>query len=86
MDPSSLGEEEKSGLIVGGVDLEDVHFVMKRKLQIFSDNISFYPGRRWAAFGIMLSIFLMRMYIKQGYAALAYTLGLYYLNRTMLYL
>ena len=83
---SVLGDEPKGGLVIGGVDLEDAHFVAKRRLQIFLDKISFYPGRRWAAFGVALSIFLLRIYIKQGYAALAYVLGLYILQKVMLYL
>ena len=34
----------------------------------------------------MLSIFLFRMYIQQGYAVIAYLLGLFYLNNIMLFL
>ena len=50
-------------LIIGGVDMEDAMFVAKRKIQIFLDRISFYPGRRWAAFAVLLAFFLTRMYV-----------------------
>ena len=49
--------------MIGGVDVEDALFVAKRKMQIFMDRISFYPGRRWAAFALVLAFFLTRMYI-----------------------
>ena len=52
-----------AGLVVGGVDMEDAMFVAKRKMQIFLDRISFYPGRRWLAFSVALAFFLTRMYI-----------------------
>lgn len=61
-------------------------FVAKRRMQIFTDRISFYPGRRWMSFSIMLIFFLFRMYQQKGYAVLAYLLGLFYLNNVMLYL
>ena len=66
--------------------MEDAMFVAKRKMQIFLDKISFYPGRRWLCFALALAFFLTRMYVQQGYAVLAYLLGLFYLNNIMLYL
>ena len=66
--------------------MEDAMFVAKRKIQIFMDKISFYPGRRWACFSITLVFFLTRMYVQKGYAVLAYLLGLFFLNNIMLYL
>ena len=74
------------GVVIGGVDVEDAMFVAKRKMQIFLDRIAFYPGRRWACFFGFLFFFLTRMYIQQGYAVIAYLLGLFYLNNIMLYL
>ena len=71
---------------MGGVDIEDAMFVAKRKAQILTDKIAFYPGRRWMAFSIILIFFLVRMYQQKGYAVLAYLLGLFYLNNVMLYL
>ena len=53
---------EPETLIIGGVDVEDAMFLGKRKVQQFLDRIAFYPGKRWAAFFIMLSFFLLRMY------------------------
>ena len=53
---------------------------------MFFDKISFYPGRRWAVTAITVAFFLVRMYIQRGYAALAYLLGLFYLNKIMLFL
>ena len=38
------------------------------------------------AFFFMLVFFLFRMYVKRGYAVLAYLLGLFYLNNIMLFL
>jgi hypothetical protein len=35
---------------------------------------------------LLIVFFLFRMYIKQGYAVIAYLLGLYYINLIMLYL
>ena len=52
-----------AGLVIGGVDMEDAMFVAKRKMQIFLDRISFYPGRRWLSFSVVLAFFLTRMYI-----------------------
>ena len=52
-----------AGLVIGGVDMEDTMFIAKRKMQIFLDRVSFYPGRRWLAFSVTLAFFLTRMYI-----------------------
>ena len=41
---------------------------------------------RWSALFFLLALFVLRIYIKQGYAVLAYLLGLFYLNSLMLYL
>ena len=67
-------------------DLEDTIFVYKRKYRIFIDKIAPMRMERWAAFCVLLFIFLLRMYIRQGYAVIAYLLGLFYLNSIMLYL
>ena len=87
---ASLGGPHATGeptpLIIGGVDVEDAMFVAKRKMQNFLDKIAFYPGRRWCGFTFGLIFFLTRMYIQQGYAVIAYLLGLFYLNNIMLFL
>ena len=67
-------------------DLEDTLFLYKRKYRVFIDRIAPMRTERWAAFCVPLFVFLFRMYIKQGYAVLAYLLGLFYLNSLMLYL
>ena len=67
-------------------DLEDIIFIAKRKIQAYTDRVSPYLKERWIAFTIVLSFFLLRMYLKQGYAVIAYLLGLFYLNSLMLYL
>ena len=43
-------------------------------------------NERWGACAFTLSIFVLRVYLKQGYAVVAYLLGLFYLNNIMLYL
>ena len=67
-------------------DFEDKLFVYKRKVQIFYDRITPKFQQRWAAVALLLAIFFLRVYIKQGYAVIAYLLGLFYLNHIMLYL
>ncbi len=67
-------------------DLEDKLFVYKRKLQNFYDQITPKFHQRWACVAVLLSLFFLRVYIKQGYAVVAYLLGLFYLNHIMLYL
>lgn len=41
---------------------------------------------RWAVLTVTLLLFLLRMYIKQGYAVVAYLLGLTYINHVFLFL
>ena len=90
VDPSSADKsdqkDQSQGLVVGGIDFEDMMFVAQRKYQQYLDKWQFYPGRRWAAFGVALGFFLIRMYVQQGYAVVAYLLGLFYLNHIFLYL
>ena len=50
------------------------------------DRLNPKKKERWAAFAIVLGVFLLRVYIKSGYAVIAYLLGLYYLNNLMLFL
>ena len=61
-------------------------FIAKRKAQQILDKIQFYQKSRWAACLLMLSFFFLRMYQQQGYAVIAYLLGLFYLNNIMLFL
>jgi Rer1 family len=68
------------------LDFEDAIFLYKRKYRIWMDRIAPMRKERWAAFCVPLAIFIIRMYVKQGYAVLAYLLGLFYLNSVMLYL
>ena len=69
-----------------GIDFENYLFIVKRKYQIIIDKMTPFVYRRWAAFGLSLITLLIRMYIKKGYAVIAYLLGLFYLNSLMLYL
>lgn len=69
-----------------GIDFEDTLFVAKRKYQVFMDKITPQFNQRWATFAIILLCFVTRIVLKQGYAVLAYLLGLFYLNNIMLYL
>lgn len=68
------------------MDVEEIKFVAKRKLQIFFDRITPLVLERWIAFQIVLTCFLLRCYFKRGFAVIAYILGLFYLNNIMLYL
>ena len=45
-----------------------------------------YPMRRWVAFSIVFSLFVLRAYLMQGYVFLAYALSIYYLTRTVMFL
>ena len=69
-----------------GIDFENYLFIVKRKYQVIIDKMAPFVYRRWAAFGLSLITLLIRMYIKKGYAVIAYLLGLFYLNSLMLYL
>lgn len=53
---------------------------------MFLDRVSQYPVARWVSCFLMLGILFLRIYIKEGYAVIAYLLGLFYLNHLMLYL
>ena len=81
-----MSQEDPKQFMVNGVDIEDQMFVAKRRIQQTLDKLAFYPQRRWAALVVMLSFFFLRMYIQQGYAVIAYLLGLFYLNNIMLFL
>ena len=68
------------------IDLEEYMFIYKRKLQVFLDRVQPMKKERYACLAFMLCFFLLRMFMQQGYAVIAYLLGLYYLNNIMLYL
>ena len=67
-------------------DFEDAQFVAKRKIQVWLDKITPMRFERWIAFTIALGVFVVRIYLRQGYAVLAYLLGLFFLNNIMLFL
>jgi hypothetical protein len=50
------------------------------------DKITVMPTIRWGALGLVLVLFLLRVYIAQGYAVVAYLLGLSYINHLFLFL
>lgn len=50
------------------------------------DRITPLKKERWAAVAFLFSVLLLRMYVKQGYAVIAYLYGLFFLQNTMLYL
>ena len=75
--------DSPEGLISKG---EDYLFVMKRKYQVTMDKLTVYPKARWAALAVVASLFLLRVYIAQGYAVVAYLLGLTYINHIFLFL
>ena len=66
--------------------LDGVRESINRKVQMTLDRFTLYPIRRWASLLMLIALFIYRMYLKQGYAFLAYLLGLYYVNFVMLYL
>ena len=84
MDEPAKKEEEKSG--GGGFDCEDMMFVLKRKHQNWMDRATVMPTLRWGVLFIILALFFVRMYIQQGYAVVAYLLGLTYVNHIFLFL
>ena len=68
------------------LDIEEQFFIAKRKYQQVIDRVTPMKRERWAAVAFLCSVLLLRMYIKQGYAVIAYLFGLYFLQNTMLYL
>ena len=50
------------------------------------DKLTVMPTIRWGALGLVLILFLLRVYIAQGYAVVAYLLGLSYINHLFLFL
>jgi len=50
------------------------------------DKLTVMPTIRWGALGLVLVLFLLRVYIAQGYAVVAYLLGLSYINHLFLFL
>lgn len=50
------------------------------------DKLTVMPTIRWGALGLVLVLFLLRVYIAQGYAVVAYLLGLSYINHIFLFL
>lgn len=45
------------------LDLDDAKFIAKRKLQVLLDRLNPHKAQRWAAFALVLSVFLIRVYI-----------------------
>lgn len=50
------------------------------------DQTTPHPGARWTAFGIALSLFLLRVITHYGFYVIAYALGIYLLNIFLLFL
>jgi predicted benzoate:H+ symporter BenE len=66
--------------------MEDFRQRLKRRYQVAVDRVTPFTGRRWTVLVLLLAFFACRVYMKQGYAVIAYLLGLYYINLLMLYL
>lgn len=45
-----------------------------------------FPVRRWGGFGFLLSVFLLRIFIAQGWYIICYALGIYLLNLFLAFL
>lgn len=45
-----------------------------------------YTSRRWIGFGILLSLFLLRIFLSQGWYIICYALGIYLLNLFLAFL
>lgn len=54
--------------------------------QKFLDQSVPYTSRRWAAFGILLAFFFLRILIAQGWYIICYGLGIYLLNLFLAFL
>ena len=81
-----MSEDTSFKLAIQGVDLWEKAITFKRKQQQFFDRIQGYVKLRWLAFATVIAFFGLRIYVKQGYAFLAYCLGLWMLTRTVLFL
>jgi hypothetical protein len=46
------------------VDLEELQFIAKRRFQVLMDKLNPKRKERWAAFAVVLAIFLIRVYIQ----------------------
>lgn len=51
-----------------------------RRYQRLLDQTTVYPLARWAAFGGVLLLFLLRIYYLSGWFIVCYGLGIYLLN------
>ena len=69
-----------------GVDLEDLRFKYKTKYRIVMDRLTVFKKERWSFFAILLFILMVRFWINQTHAVIAYMLAIYYLKNIMLYL
>lgn len=63
-----------------------MYFLAKRKHQMIMDKVTPLGQCRWTVLAVTLLLFLVRMYLKQGYAVVAYLLGLTYINHVFLFL
>ena len=70
--------------------LENVVFVKIRQLkttyQKLLDDVTPYTKQRWAAFGVLLALFLLRVVLAQGWYIICYALGIYLLNMFLAFL
>ncbi|KAL1916854.1 uncharacterized protein VTP21DRAFT_5558 [Calcarisporiella thermophila] len=59
---------------------------IERRLQYYMDRITPYTLQRWAVTGVSLLIFLLRIFIVQGWFIVTYALGIYLLNLLLAFL
>lgn len=70
--------------------LENVVFIkvrqMKTTYQKLLDDVTPYTKQRWAAFGVLMALFLLRVVLSQGWYIICYALGIYLLNMFLAFL
>lgn len=61
--------------------LSDVTLVFRRRYQQLLDRTVVHTSLRWAAFFAGVALFLLRVYLLQGWFIVTYGLGIYLLNQ-----
>ena len=59
---------------------------VKRAVQYWLDKSTIHTVPRWIFFGVVLSLFFLRIYLVQGYFIVAYGLGIFLLNNFIAFL
>ena len=77
MDLSGAGGEAKSEAQAAA---EKRMLAYSRLFQTTLDKTVIYPEARWTAFAVVLTIYILRVYLLDGFYIITYALGIYLLN------